>query len=178
MTSIVLNGAGALVSTALVVALAAVTGNAIFQNSNPATPGYEIALSDGASDAAAEQAAPKTLSELLASADAAAGQTVFKKCTACHDASAGGPNKVGPNLYGVVGRPMASHEGFSYSEAMKTHADGGKAWTFEDLNTYLTNPKAEIPGNKMAFAGLKKDEDRANLLAWLNSQSAEPQPLP
>lgn len=178
MTSIVLNGAGALVSTALVVALASVTGSAIFASKVPATPGYEIAVGEAGGAAAAEVAAPKTLSELLASADASAGQAVFKKCSACHDASAGGPNKVGPNLYGVVGRPMASHEGFAYSDAMKSHADGGKAWTFEDLNNYLTNPKTEVPGNKMAFAGLKKDEERANLLAWLNSQSAAPQPLP
>ena len=178
MTSIVLNGAGALVSTALVVVLATVSGNGIFAEKTLAKPGYEIAVGEPGGAAAAEAAAPKSLSELLASADATAGQAVFKKCTACHDASSGGPNKVGPNLYGIVGRPMASHEGFSYSDGMKTHAEGGKAWTFEDLNKYLTNPKTEVPGNKMAFAGLKKDEDRANLLAWLNGQSASPQPLP
>lgn len=177
MTSIVLKGAGALVTTALVAVVASVTGSAIFATEAPATPGYEIALADP-SATTAEKAAPKSLHELMASADAAAGQAVFKKCSACHDASSGGPNKVGPNLFGVVGRPVASHEGFTYSDGMKTHADGGKTWTFEDLDKYLTNPKTEVPGNKMAFAGLKKEEDRANLLAWLNSQSPAPQPLP
>ncbi|MCX8995621.1 cytochrome c family protein [Rhizobiaceae bacterium BDR2-2] len=177
MTSILLNGAGALISTALVVAAASVTANAIFTTTVPATPGYEIAVGD-APATVTEEAAPKTLSELLASADASAGQAVFRRCAVCHDASAGGPNKVGPNLYGIIGRPMAEHEGFAYSEAMKSYADGGKTWTFEELNNYLTNPKDEIPGNKMAFAGLRRDEDRANLLAWLNAQSEEPQPLP
>lgn len=177
MTAIVFKGAGALVSTAVVAVLAATTGNAIFANAVPATPGYEIATGDAAG-AATEQAAPKTLAELLAMADPAAGEKVFKKCTACHDASAGGPNKVGPNLYGVVGRPVATHEGFNYSEGMKAHAGPVPAWTFETLSAYLTDPKKEAPGNKMAFAGLKKDVDRANLLAWLNGQSAAPQPLP
>lgn len=178
MTSIVLNGAGALISTALVLAAATVTGNAIFATKVPAVPGYEIALGDAAGGAGAAKAAPKTLHELMAEADPAAGQAVFKKCASCHDASSGGPNKVGPNLFGVVGRPVASHEGFTYSDGMKSHADGGKTWAIEDLFKYLANPKAEVPGNKMAFAGLKKDQDRANLIAWLNTQSASPLPLP
>ncbi|MCA0255570.1 MAG: cytochrome c family protein [Proteobacteria bacterium] len=177
MIGIVFKGAGAIVSTVVVAALASVTGNAIFSHKAPEKPGYVIATADTAA-ATTEQAAPKTLPELLASADAAAGQAVFKKCAACHDASSGGPNKVGPNLYGVVGRPVASHEGFAYSDGMKAHAGTVPAWTFEKLNAYLTDPKKEVPGNKMAFAGLKKDVDRANLLAWLNSQSASPQPLP
>ena len=178
MTSILLNGAGALISTALVVALATVSGNGIFAEKTPAKPGYEIAVGEAGGGAAAEKAAPKTLSELLASADATAGQAVFKKCAACHDASSGGPNKVGPNLYGVVGRPVASHEGFAYSDGMKAHAGTVPAWTFEKLNTYLTDPKKEVPGNKMAFAGVKKPEDRANLIAYLRSLSANPAPLP
>ena len=101
---------------------------------------------------------------------------MFGKCKACHNAEKGGANQVGPNLWGVVGRPIAQHEGFSYSQALSSHAGG--TWTYDELNSYLTSPKAWAPGTKMTFAGLSKPEERANVIAYLRSKSNSPPPLP
>jgi cytochrome c len=98
--------------------------------------------------------------------DATAGQKVFKKCAVCHTAEKEGPHKVGPNLWNVVGNKKASAEGFSYSTAMK---EAGGNWTEADLDQYLTSPKKFLPGNRMAFAGVRKAKDRANLIAYLKS---------
>jgi cytochrome c len=109
---------------------------------------------------------PKAVADAAASADAAAGQKIFTKCQACHSGEHGGPNKVGPNLAGVVGRPKASHEGFGYSDAMK--AKGGN-WTLEDLAAFIHNPKGFVPGTKMLFPGVSDPSDLSNLLAFLNT---------
>lgn len=98
--------------------------------------------------------------------DPAAGEKVFNQCKACHTIEAG-KNRVGPSLHGVVGRAAGTAEGFQYSPAMKS---SGLTWTPENLDKYLTDPKALVPGNKMAFAGLKKPEDRANVIAYLSQQ--------
>src|SRR5436190_1694151 len=95
-----------------------------------------------------------------AGGDVTKGAAFAKRCAACHDFTKGGPNKVGPNLHGVVGRPVASHEGYAYSDGMKKFAEGGKVWDEATINTYLTDPKALVPGNKMAFPGVKNDADR------------------
>lgn len=100
----------------------------------------------------------------LSMADVAAGQKLFKKCSICHTVAAGGPNRVGPNLFGIVGRPVGSHAGYRYSGAM---AGFGGIWTVEGLNGYLTKPKDFLPGTKMKFSGLKKEQDRADLIAYL-----------
>jgi len=117
---------------------------------------------------------------LLAKADAAAGKTIFKQCQTCHTDEKGGPNRIGPNLWGVVGRKKASEPGFSYSEAMKKFAADSKpdVWTFEEINKFISNPREHVPGTKMTFVGLKKPEDRANVLAYLRTQSDSPVPLP
>lgn len=112
---------------------------------------------------------------MLASADPEAGAKVSRKCAACHSFDEGGPNKVGPHLWGVVGRDIASAEGFSYSDAL-TELQGD--WTYEKLATFLHNPRDFAPGTKMSFAGIKDDEDLANLIAFLRNQSGDPQPLP
>jgi cytochrome c len=102
--------------------------------------------------------------------DAAAGQRVFNQCRACHTIDAGGRNGVGPNLHGVVGRPAGSIQGFRYSANMRQLADGGLTWTTENLNRYLTNPKDLVPQGSMAFAGIRNDEQRASLIAYLEAQ--------
>jgi len=111
------------------------------------------------------------LTEALASADVSQGEGVFRKCKACHVAEAGGKNKVGPNLYSVVGGPVASADGYKYSEAMTEY---GGEWTPERLDAFLTKPKAEVKGTKMGFAGLRKEADRVNLIAYLNTLSDAP----
>lgn len=101
--------------------------------------------------------------------DAVKGEKVFKKCKACHTAEEGGPNLVGPNLFNVMARGVAKEEGYSYSKAMKDFGADGKKWTEETLFTYLEKPKALVPGTNMSFAGLKKEQDRKDLLAYLES---------
>jgi cytochrome c len=125
---------------------------------------------------AAKPAEPeKPLGVLLASANPEAGQKTAKVCTACHSWEKGGPNKIGPDLYGVVGRPVASHEGFQYSSALK---EKGGNWDFEKLFAFLHSPKTYAPGTKMTFAGINDAQDRANVLAFLNKQSDKPLPFP
>ncbi len=120
-------------------------------------------------------AGASTLAARLAAADPAAGRKIVKKCTACHDISDKKSNKVGPALWGIVGRPKARHEGYSYSSAFK----GLKGdWTYADLDAFIAKPKAFVPGTKMGFAGIKNPEDRANLLAFLRGVGDKPAPLP
>lgn len=107
------------------------------------------------------------IATMIKNADIDAGAKVFKKCATCHTLTQGGANKVGPNLYGVIGKKRASISGFAYSNAMK--AKGG-VWTIEDMNIWLAKPKDFVPGTKMGFAGLKKDKDRANVIAYLKQQ--------
>lgn len=107
------------------------------------------------------------IATMIKNADIDAGAKIFKKCATCHTIEKGGASKVGPNLYGIIGKKRASMSGFNYSPALK--AKGG-AWSIEDLNIWLTKPKDFVPGTKMGFAGLKKDKDRANVIAYLKQQ--------
>lgn len=122
-------------------------------------------------------AAPVDLGTLLASADANAGKAKTQLCASCHDFTQGGPNRIGPNLWGVVGRPVGSHAGFAYSAAMKAH---GGNWTYDKLFEFLASPGRDVPGTKMTFAGLRRPEDRAALIKYLgtlgSSASAMPKP--
>ena len=150
------------------------TASFLFSTSAPAQPGYEIAVQEGGATAA-EAPREIPIEELFAQASIERGEKVAKKCAACHNFKEGAGSKVGPELYGVVGRQTATFPGFKYSDAMKAH---GGSWDALMLNTYLTNPKAEVPGTSMAFAGLPKAAERADLIAYLNSLSANPKPLP
>ena len=116
------------------------------------------------------------LAALLTAADPAQGQTIAKKCDACHNFEKGGPNKVGPNLWDIVGAKHAHKDDYSYSDAIKGMAD--KEWSYAELDEFLTTPKAYAPGTKMTFPGLKKPEDRAAVIAYLRSLSDSPKPLP
>jgi cytochrome c len=102
--------------------------------------------------------------------NAEAGRTVYNQCRACHTIEAGGRNGVGPNLHGIVGRRAGSIEAFRYSAPMRTAAQGGLTWTPENLDRYLTNPKDLVPGGSMAFAGLRNEQQRKDLIAWLGTQ--------
>jgi cytochrome c len=138
-------------------------------------PVYLVAGAEPAATTAAPAEPDKPLPVLLAAADPAAGEKISAKCKACHSLEKGGPNKVGPDLWDVVERPVGKHEGFSYSSAME--AKGGE-WTYDDLFQFLHSPKDYLPGTKMTFAGLPKATDRADLLAFLRTLSDDPKPLP
>lgn len=115
---------------------------------------------------AVPQEAPVDFATLLASAQPDRGRQTAQACLACHDVTAGGPNRIGPNLWGVVGRPVASHAGFAYSAAMQGH---GGAWSREALDQFLARPGSAVPGTRMAFAGIRNPRDRANLIAYLST---------
>ena len=118
---------------------------------------------------------PVDIKALLAMGDLAHGEKVFKKCSACHMIAADGKNKIGPNLWGVIGRKAGAINDYNYSKAMLAYA---KEWTFEEMNSYLIKPQAYIKGTKMAFAGLRKEKDRASVILYMNSKSASPKNLP
>ncbi len=120
-------------------------------------------------------AAEVPIETMMATADPAKGAEVFKKCAACHVATKGGPNGIGPDLWGAIGKPHGHVPGFAYSDALKAVPG---AWDFAGLNKWLTSPRAFAPGTKMTFAGLSKPEDRANVIAYLNQQSDSPLPMP
>jgi cytochrome c len=168
---------GALLGTCLILLALNITAGALFAPQAPAKPGYEIAAVEKpeAGSKPEAKAAEEPIEKLLASANLERGQATAKPCTTCHTFDKGGPNKIGPNLWGVVGRQKASESGFSYSEAMK--GKGGN-WTVDDLSAFLMSPRAFVPGTKMSFAGLPKGSDRANVIAYLNTLSDNPAPLP
>lgn len=168
---------GAVFGCCLALLTLNIAAGAIFAPHKPAKPGYDIAVQEAApaGKPGAPAAPEEPIVKYLASADVARGETSAKKCIACHTFGKGEPNRVGPNLYGIVGRAKAAVAGFNYSAALK--GKGGN-WTIDDLNAYLLNPKAMIPGTNMNFAGIPRSTERADLLSYLNSKSDNPAPLP
>lgn len=153
---------------AAVVALGAtLVSGEIFKGERPETMGYPIEGVEVEGEAAE---AEKPIAFYLAAADAAKGEQTFKKCVACHNADPGGANALGPALYGVMGRPIAAHPGFAFSPALK---EVGGAWDWDKMSAWLANPKKFAPNNKMTFPGLSNPEDRANVMAFLNSRGGK-----
>jgi cytochrome c len=168
--------AGAILGTCLFVVALNIAAGAVFAPQKPAKPGYAIAVEEQHGDTKAAAAAPsQPIETLLASASAERGANTAKQCQACHSFEKGGPNKVGPNLWGVVNRPKASEPGFNYSAAMK--AKGGN-WSFDELNKFLAGPQAYIPGTAMGFAGIQRDNQRADVIGYLDTLADNPVPLP
>lgn len=171
---------GALLGTVFVLFSVSLASEGLYHSENPEKPGYIIEGEEVASAEATKEEAPAVpVADLLAKADPAKGEQLFKKCASCHSVEKGAGNKVGPNLYGVVGRPIAQLGDFGYSAAMKSFAEGGKqVWNWDHLNNFLLAPKKYIKGTAMGFAGDKKDQERADIMAYLNSKSDAPLPLP
>ena len=171
----------AVLLTALIIIGIGKFTDILFHIEKPKESAYKIeGLEVAAKNTSTESGEAKTLEvvdikSLLALGDLAHGEKVFKKCTACHQIEAGGKNMIGPNLWGVIGRTSGSVSDYKYSKAMIAHA---KEWTFEEMNSYLIKPQAHIKGTKMAFAGLRKEKDRASVILYMNSKSNSPKPLP
>jgi cytochrome c len=165
---------GAVLFTFLCLLGLNIAAGAIFTPPRVAKPGYDIAVPEKPEGGAPAAAPQESIAELLANADPKRGEQIARVCQTCHTFEKGGPNKVGPNLWGVVGRPKVE-PGFNYSAAMK--AKGGD-WSIDDLNQFLASPRGYVPGTAMSFAGLPRGPQRADVIAFLNTLSDNPKPLP
>lgn len=178
MSSLEMNKIGAAVLTAGVIAMTSgFVADLLFHKEPLAENSFMVAIAeDSEGTAVAEAPVQLSIAELMAAADPAAGEKNFRKCSACHTVENGGSNKVGPNLWNVVMGPHAHAAGFNYSNALADLAE--QPWTYEALDAFLESPKAYAPGTKMSFGGLRKPEERADMIAYLRSLSDSPAPLP
>ena len=170
----------AVLLTALIVIGIGKAADLVFHVDKPKQSAYkidglEVAEVTKESDGKSETVEAVDIAQLLALGNLAHGEKVFKKCSACHMIASDGKNMIGPNLWGVIGRNAAAISDYKYSKAMVAY---GKNWTFEEMNSYLIKPQAYIKGTKMAFAGLRKEKDRASVILYMNSKSSSPKPLP
>ena len=169
---------GAILGTCLVLLVTSFTANALFAPKLPAKPGFVIEAKEtaegGSKEAAPEKSEP--IEKLLQTASVEKGQASAKVCQTCHTFEKNGPNRVGPNLYGIVGdKKGEGRNGFNFSAGMKGK---GGTWTLDDLNQFIANPKGFVPGTAMGFAGIQKDSQRADVIDYLNSLADNPAPLP
>jgi cytochrome c len=171
---------GAVLGTLLFVVAVRIASDYVFLVPQPAKPGYVVQGIPAATEATGASAQPAQeplpdFGTVLKTASVAKGKEISQKCQQCHDLSKGGPDKIGPNLWGIVNRPRASRSSFSYSSAMSSsHAP----WTYEKLFVYLKSPQAVVPGTKMTFAGLPSAQDRIDLLSYLRTLADTPAPIP
>ena len=171
-----------IVAAVLMVALLVIgigkLSNVIFHVEKPKTPGYAVEVEQAKTVSSSIEKAVEEkvdIAALMALGDVTLGEKVFKKCAACHSIVKGGKNNIGPALYNIVGRKTGAVTDYKYSKAL---ASFEKEWTFEELNGYLIKPAKWIKGTKMAFAGLRKEKDRASVIKYLNQNSDSPVPLP
>ena len=147
----------------------------VFHVEKPNTSAYKVEFAEVDKSTASSSVQTVDIAALLASGTAEHGQKVFKKCSACHSIKKGGRNNIGPALYNVLGRNMGALEDYKYSKALIAF---GKNWTFDEMNSFLIKPTSYIKGTKMAFAGLKKEKDRASVILYMNTNSDSPLDLP
>ena len=167
----------AILMVALLVIGIGKLSNVIFHVEKPKTPGYSVKVEEIKTASSKETTEEEIIdiASLMAMGDITNGEKVFKKCAACHSILKGGKNAIGPALYNVVGRKIGSIESYKYSKALVAY---DKEWTFEELNGFLIKPAKWIKGTKMAYAGLRKEKDRASVIKYLNQNSDNPIPLP
>ena len=171
-----------IIAAVLLVALLIIgigkVSNILFYVEKPKTPGYAVEVEQiSAGSTSSNEIVEKVvdIAALMALGDVASGEKIFKKCAACHSINKGGKHKIGPALYNVVGRKVGAIEDYKYSKALISY---DKDWTFEELNGFLIKPAKHIKGTKMAYAGLRKESDRASVIKYLNANSDNPLPLP
>ena len=171
-----------IVAAVLMVALLVIgigkLSDVIFHVEKPETPGYAVDVEEATTVSSSTKASEEEkidIDALMAMGDLTHGEKVFKKCAACHSIVKGGKNNIGPALYNVVGRKVGAVEDYKYSKALAAYE---KEWTFEELNGFLKKPAKYIKGTKMAYAGLRKEADRASVIKYLNENSDSPVPLP
>ena len=170
--------AGAVLATGLAIVGLREISSGVFAPQPVEKPGYAIEVAEDAGAAGGGAEAPIDWGTVLPTADVKAGEAVFAKCKSCHTIDAGGANGTGPNLHGILGKKSGQHAGFAYSPVMIEHGTHG-VWTFQETSEFLKAPQKHLPGTKMTFVGLKKAEDRINLLAYLNTQGSNlPFPAP
>ena len=168
----------AILMVALLVIGIGKLSNVIFHVEKPKTPGYAVEVEQATTVSSSAKAAVEEkidIAALMAMGDVVSGEKIFKKCAACHSINKGGKNNIGPALYNVVKRKVGGIADYKYSKALATYE---KNWTFEELNGFLKKPAKYIRGTKMAYAGLRKEKDRASVIKYLNQNSDNPVPLP
>ncbi|TAJ68973.1 MAG: cytochrome c family protein [Phenylobacterium sp.] len=173
--------AGAVLATGLAIVGLRELSAGVFTPEHPSKPGYMVEVAEEGGEGGAVADTPPDWGTVLPTANVAAGEATFAKCKSCHSIQQGGPNGTGPDLWGVVGRKPGTHGGFAYSAGMTDFGGKQPAWDYDHLYEFIKGPQKYIPGTKMTFVGIKKPEDRINLIAYLKSQGgtlAVPAPDP